>query len=1481
MASDPKSNSVVGIFKQDAKPGTRESYPLIGAIPVAIEALSVEQVGNNCQWDPKPHIINATNVDTETVLGQIGIQALSTILQEQVNNVDWETISYGDIDADGLPESAGSTIKYRIISVVWIGEACNGEDDEDAFPLVPTSPYDEDTPEAERMYDGYSGMDHLLPTYIDIDFNQLDIPGAKYLLRYSTVGASCSIFGFGARSNYYGNSPRSFLVLAFPIIMLTASSQPLGYTRNGFTGIAEISFDTSAESLSVPLNASMKEVLLPARIREHNEIFDIDETVVYPVVIAVTDIGSYKRITASSYNPALPSIYYTIVYENDPNYATFTADAVTSDSPGTAMATNNFQVDVYRSCKVVLCQRLSIDTIEKSELVEVTIAFDVAIPPIIRFWETWDGATGFDNEITGEGLPPTIPFYISLERDEGCSVDELANTAMAWGVNNYGTYHYLFLGGNLYLEYGDGCTYGDHNPFYVSVADQTGEVANIYVQTIPVTSPDETLDQYQASEVLQYEGLVESGGLNLPMPVVIPPYGTHYNDQPETWPRLYVDVTSDLVGVTGLAIRYAWRKADITMDPDEGLETADFLEGTGWDVIRTISISSGSGPFRVFQDPVAAGSAVGNATVADCPGASADANVLYICFTKTGWTSPVENIGVYTYTFLPAVPRLLEEVTAEPLADGFDNKLVVKKLETYDVIHKVLRFTISPTTVPAVNASYDESMDEVLSPDYGGEHWIQTTLAEKMYYSGNLPAFSQTFLVTPTGITRDSIVLTRRSCILTMAARHRKQLSTYLPNTASDMLDVYKEKKKFCLYSSEEAKIYLNLYSDAFLDSFRYCFSIVNLLDNTETFPNNFSSDPIASLYEPKIFVSRIQVLDELASGLFRAVITYSIGETTAESYGTKNFIAYLELSYLSDYYPALSSCTYEPNILNEVIVDADTMEPSCMFSPLSSMQQQALGFPLQTTLPLVGNTNRYFKRVINERYNPSRVISARLFVGNSMALGERTPVRFKKKYFDMLFSYGGHSFMWNDYHCSQAHLPWSDGIERYAQVTCFPVVFPVNAKRSDDKPLMLYPEVGYSYAYYCGGSGTLANTPWENHDPDALRNNNPLSYSEAYYMRYFYDELLTWASKMIAPNGEPCTGTLMCIQPPAILPGGAYNATGLALTELNLEVIKKKLVYGDEVGPATLSSNAGIFSLSNWPYMSDNSRRLSQIGVTAQSMVLENYIFSIENGYACVYFINEQQGKNLLFNELGKFLDFPVIFRGVPYFGISNHNGIIIYCLILSNRLGARTQEGVNAIRKFPQETQGVMFHISGHNPSLFIKKTDTYESWAIDTNAVYKTGTFPFSQLAEIRRISSPTGTTAILVTEQNEHIIEHKHNDNMSIESSEIYPSMLSYEYEQYTFVVNKVVLRFDVQEIQPAGPVKRTSSGRNPNTQVFNISVKANNDTILYAQTEVKALSETIICLDATPVKSLSYTITSKVPVRSVRFTGHFIEDLKVE
>ena len=1451
MASDPKSNSVVGIFKQDAKPGTRESYPLIGAIPVAIEALDVEQVGNNCQWNPKPHIINATNVDTETVLGQIGIQALSTIIQEQVNNVDWETISYGDIDADGLPESAGIAIQYCINTVLWIGEYFNGETDA----------------EIADAEDAYLGMDHLLPTMLTLTSTTGAGNGTPiYVPRMSYVGVSCSIFGHGTTNpanNNQGSKPRSFLLISFPFVTLKYP--------NGSQGNHLYLLEYKGQ-VSHALYPRISGATLPARIDKITQIFDVDpDGPIIMVTVVVSDAGLYKRIQAGSYDPKIGTIYYTLVYATDPNYANFTEDDVTFDNPGIEAPTLGFYLIVRRTCKVVLCQKISYGVIEKSEAVTVEVALTVPHDPEVTFYEHYDYDTHTFSDVLSE--PYTFPCYLKLARDGDCVDAELVNTKMCFGYNNVGTS--ALPTGDLHIPYGENYDYNDNNPPYIDSAavPEDDGVAYIYAQTVPINEDTEQDYIYCSGQVLCYEAYEDADAVITPVPVVTPTNAVHYTNYPNLWPELFVSVPQTMAGGNGVVVKYAWREPSTTMDPTEGLECdkpeSDYNGGDGWDSITTYTTS---GLKRVYQYP----------DMALCPepqGASSVRTTLYICFTKTGWDTPPESIGSYTYVFVSENPRSclkgLSKDGIEIVSDGFDNKLISKNIEMLkidSVSGTTIRFSLSPIVAPAINNNFEEYQEPI-------EGSTEEPDADRMSSSNNLPAFSQTFLVTPLVDSYE-----KYTCILTVNANHRKQLRGFPPDMAPDALDIYLVKKRFLIYGSDEVEVYINLYREDILNTYRYCFSIVNLVDGTETYPNNFSSDVISSLNEPRLFVSRIQVLDKLASGLCRVVITYSIGETTAEGYGTKNFIAYLELSYLSDYYPEMSGCRIEPSILSEVIVNSDDMTPDRMVTPISSVPNFNLTGPYVNT-DIIGTT---FRRVLDNTL-PQKQISARLLFGNSLALTERYPVRTRQYYIDMTLTYGAQCFTWTDMHCSSAHFPWKDGVERYATAYCLPVVFPINALYFNE-PLMLYPEKGFQYDYKKSGTWNpndpfvfyTGSASWD-HDVEL---NYPLSedwgnIANTMVTMEMIHKNLGWAHKLLSENGVPYTGTLICIQPPAILPGGAYNATGLALTELNLEVIKKKLVYGDEVGPATLSSNAGIFSLSNWPYMSDNSKRLSQIGVTAQSTVLENYIFSIENGYACVYFINEQQGKNLLFNELGKFLDFPIIFKGVPYFGITNHNGIIIYRLDLSNRPGLQTHEGITAIRKFPDETHGVMLHISGHNPILLIRKSGVYESWALDNNAVYKTGSFSFNQPVEIKRISGPTGTTAILVTEQNEHIIEHKSNDNMSIESSEIYPSMLSYEYEQYTFVVNKVVLRFDVQEIQPAGPVKRTSSGRNPNTQVFNISVKANNDTILYAQTEVKALSETIICLDATPVKSLSYTITSKVPVRSVRFTGHFIEDLKVE
>jgi hypothetical protein len=1454
MSSDPKKNSVVGQFNQKATPALRESYELLGAVPVAIEALTVENVGNNCIWDPKPHIINATNVDTESVIGQIGINKIKSIVTEQQSSASWKTILYDDIDDNGIPESAGDAIYYRIVSIVWIGELFNGESDEDAYPFISYYALMHDNEVSDVfVHHDYCGMDHMIPSQIDINIGDIiNSNYPSYLLRVPTVGASCSIFGMSSRDNFIGECPRSFLLLSFPIILLTTSDTPLGWTSLSGSSVAEISSISAEEG---PVYGSLKEALLPARIRDHFEIFDVGDTdVTYPITIEVTDVTDTpdvqtKRITASSYNPNISTIYCTIVYPGHVNYSTFTVDDVTYSAPGIPYQTDGFYVDVTRTCKVVLAQRLSDGTIVKSDLELIEITLSTAYPPVVRFWETWDSETHiFSDEITGVDLPATVPFYVSLERDVLAGIDEIDNTYLAFGLNQLGIGH-LTTTGNLYIGYGDDYDYGDHNPITVIEGDVSDNVANIYVQTVPMTPPVPGLEMFEASEVLSYIGLVDEGSQVLPMPIVTPPTAVVYIGYEAWWPELYVHIPSDLIGSTAIAVRYAWRQPGISMDPTEGLETEDFDEGTGWDVIQTITMFSGINDLRVYYSPYYG------------EGASVTRNMLYICFTKTGWDSPTDNIGKYDYTILPSVDTKGVSDGTPPLADGFDNKLVIKRVETLQAPDNVIRLDISTLAAPAINANYLEDLEED-SYGEGEAQYLKRTVPEKMYYRNNLPGFSQTFFVMPSLANGQGVLATRRSCILTMLAKHRKQTSTYGADIDVYFLDQYTEKKRTQVYSSDDLEIYLNLYKESMRSCYRYCFSVVNVPEDTETCPNNFTADELLVSDEPSVCITRVQVIDEITAGICRAVITYTVSAGDS----IYNNIAYLELSYLSDYYPRMSALSFIPSILTEVIVNSDTMLPSKMISSTSNIGNMFIGVPIEYELPPLSGLRRFFKREISHAHNLSQVISARLFIGNSLALGERSPSeRSRKLYIDTMLSYGANIFAWNDYHCSSAHFPWDDGIERYANVACMPVVFPMNSN-VNGIPLMRYPEVGYTYAYYCGGNGSIDNQGdltgwvWKNWDTHPF-NYNGQSYYETITMRTIYDSYLDWKSKLIGSNGEPYTGTLFCIQPPAVLPGGAYNATGIALTELNLELIKKGFVYGDEVGQATLSSAKGVFSLSSWPYMSDISKRVSAMGLSSQSIILENYIFSIENGYACVYFINEKQGKSLLFNELGAFIDFPLIFKGAPYFGVANTAGIIIYRF---------TDQGVFPIRKFNNAQNGLMFHISGHNPTVLIKVAGGYQAWAIDTNAVYDTGLLSFSNDAVIKRITTPEGTTVSLVTGQVEHLIETATNYTMSIESSEIYPSMLSYEYEKFTFVVNGVIVRFD----SPANVYNITNA-------TFSMIIKANNLGTLHTVSNARALSEVKICLDAIPVKSLSYTMTSRVPIRSVRFVGHFVEDLKVE
>lgn len=252
---------------------------------------------------------------------------------------------------------------------------------------------------------------------------------------------------------------------------------------------------------------------------------------------------------------------------------------------------------------------------------------------------------------------------------------------------------------------------------------------------------------------------------------------------------------------------------------------------------------------------------------------------------------------------------------------------------------------------------------------------------------------------------------------------------------------------------------------------------------------------------------------------------------------------------------------------------------------------------------------------------------------------------------------------------------------------------------------------------------------------------------------------------------------------------------------------------------------------------------------------MLDNFIFSVENGYVCVYFVNEKQGKTLLFNEYGSLAQYPMVYNGEPYFAIQNGT---------TARLYKSTREGVIPLRE-ETASHSFLLHRTGADPAWYTFYEDKYTVWILDTNSVSKCDEIASEALTAVE-IIAPGRKTHKLVSATSEFVDYVKNVTEYTVECDDIFPSALSFEYEQYTFIVNGIVLRF-----------------RNRGTATSPVSVAVTVDKVKVLDVVNHRISqpEVIIPIDATIAHSLSYTIKARLPLRSVRFLGYFVEDLKVE
>ena len=1317
MKSDPKNTSLVGEFLSRPVKAARESFELLEAINATIEGFENQNAGNNCLFTPKPHIINATNIDTESIVGEIGIRKTILSLTESANaSVDFETIDYSSI-VNNLP-ATGSRYKYLILNMVWIGSAYNNED------------------VSEVLEDSFVGMDLSVPTSINLKINTTS--DYIYLPTVPTVGFASTMMIMNQVDKY----PRSLLMLAFPIVLLVPDE--FEYLED-----EEIMYVSETISQTSPRRYPYTRVNSIDVMLNNVEMVEYSPDV-YTEILINNPSGSYDqptliKPTQFTYGYLL---YYKVVQYNG---ETPPADPVegTVDNPGMIFDALS-GITISNSCKMIFTQVIN-GVAYNTDVFDYLITLPIAMTPNISEVDNLDGT-----------------FTITIEKNSGVSPEEDAVTDLWYSVDE-----------------------GVPNTQYIEPFIVTGPIT-INAQAKATDNPA----THQSSAITEF--FVEGdSGLDLPSPTISPNGGTFL----KSIPKVSAIVSP---GIGSQTVNWVWT----------GIEESEPAHNDpSW---NSYTLSANSDSCNVSANQSAG-----------------DQKKLWCYVSKTGFQSS-ETVSA---TFVITGSIIIAKAGITSVDDGFDNKITRKNIDlikvnrsdfpagrTVDQNAFHIKFAIDVLTDPSISMDYDteESASDIIS-------------------NGTLPRMTQSFLIYPMrdGYTH-SYQLPLYTAEISYPSRWRKQLGHYDSSIDLDKIDMFLSKKQDIVYQDDLCAIYLNTYKHGINGQYCHCFSIVDIANQLETYPVNFSSGLTNS---DKVIISKISILSNLDSGPMKAIISYTIDGI--------NRYAYLSLSRISDYYPSMAGSTSISYILSETLVYSNGTVPG------HGIPMTAIDFthPQKRMSDVDGITPIVTYNCLNAMRTPQKLVYGRLLYGNEMALVP-DPLNLSVP---TKLTHGAQLFAMMLNHHSDGLFTWKDGIERYAPVMIFPTILPITMDIPD------------SLAYY-GKRNTQGYSTFDNLIFDQWTES--LTHLTMDQIKAYKERIAIQAEifdKIPSITGEIHSGTVAVIQTPKILPGGAYNEVSSTATDLTIDTIATKLVYGDEVENGLLHTDLGVYKSSKWEYLSNSDKRISSFGTTTQITMLENYIFAVENGNCCVYWINEKQGKNLLFNEIGSFIDRPVIYKGSPYFAINTGSNIRLYRV---------TQDGVLALRQF-EATEAIMVHISGYDPALLVKTSTGYDVWCVDNLTIYYNGPILITDTLYVQRIALPGEERFKLLSGSKEYSTGYTDNTSMIIESSDVYPSLLSYDYEPLTFICDGIVIRFNTSrsdqyaKIGPGLPDVLTKR--------FAITIKYNGKELLYNSPASKILceSEVKISFDSTPVKCLSYVIKSDAPIRAIRYTGHFVEDLKVD
>lgn len=747
-----------------------------------------------------------------------------------------------------------------------------------------------------------------------------------------------------------------------------------------------------------------------------------------------------------------------------------------------------------------------------------------------------------------------------------------------------------------------------------------------------------------------------------------------------------------------------------------------------------------------------------------------------------------------------AVFRLEQAIERGAVTDGFDNKLSVRDIQV-----------VAPASRSTIKVELSMISEPAAFTEYGEE-----TVSE-MIDSGHLPRYSVPLLVTVTPFNKDEALLPVKKTTLYVSTKARKQYKAINAVSSSETMDFHKSKRSMTVYTNSEVDVKLNIYDYSTL--FMHCFSVVIKQDNKEIFPGNFFGDPTIN---GDFTVNNISVVSELRSGRLLLAISYR---------ADVEMCAYLHVEDSKNFYPGLSHLVVRNYLLSEVIVPLDAIVLPNRANYLEmSMRSLSGGYDIAPDGLNTIRFNRYNTKLIR------RLMQATLVSGNSLA------VAMTNRNVLSAFSFGWHGSAMSNLVETSGLYSWLDGNEKYSPVMSFPMIIP------------------YDYYYLANDLPVVISSMFDADHEDnnffsvipgnSIHRSNQMEVFKGFTRHYQISEV------------SVC-GTVHIITTPRLELGGVYSVVSETIKDMEIEFSNREHVYGDRTEGAALHTSAGLFTPSRYPFMASTRKRVSAFGTSSEVIVLENYVFAKENGFACLYAFNEKNGKILLHNEKGSFVNRPIVYKGRPVFAVNTGNQIRLYSGSENGIILSRIWDAADALMNY--EIGGI--------PTIFIKTNNGYDVWNVDS-AIYLNTKMTTDLELYLKTEYAQTGMETKLCAPGKVITVQETNNSKFKIESSEVYPSSLSYEYEGYQYFCNGVVIRFDTTSKSQT----RQAIEDDPTSRA-SIKVKYNGSNVLAEHNRFLVRPEVKIMFDLTEVNSLSYAIESNAPIRSIRFTGYFIESLK--